>query len=69
MSPDIRINPFKTLLVSLKTCLGHTTCGNPTIMDKNMCSNWAMRDTLFDFVGLIKAAFDSTIKLNFNKKT
>ena len=28
-----------------------------------------MRDTLFDFVGFIKAAFDSTIKLNFNEKT
>ena len=46
------------------------TCGNPTIIDKNnRCSDWAMRDTLFDFVGLIKAAIDSTIKLNFNERT
>ena len=28
-----------------------------------------MRDTSFDFVGFIKAAFEPTIKLNFNEKT
>ena len=39
------------------------------MIDKNRCSDWVMRETLFDFVGFIKTGSDTTIEPNFDERT
>ena len=39
------------------------------MIDKNRCSDWAMRETLFDYVGFSKTGSDTTIDANFDEMT
>ena len=41
--------------------------GSPTIIDKNRCSDWAMQETLFDFLWFSKTDSDTTIEPNFDE--
>ena len=38
------------------------------MINQNRYSDWAMQDTLFDFVGFSKTGFDTTIELNFDER-
>ena len=56
-------------------CVGPTN--HPTYLSldaslpkhKNTCFDWAMRETLFDFVGFSKTGSDTTIEPNFDEMT